>query len=508
MADKLQNELAEAEATQRTNSAIKRYALIAIPVFAAVAVFALVFWPKIQLGLWINGLHSDAPEIRRQMRENIKQAAKDDPAVLDQLAEAVADGDRGFNVRQAVVGLLLELNRDQVVLKTYERGDLGTRAVILARLQREREFSDYWADDPALKVRETVRAWLAREGDFDRGHAIQIAMQLNMSDSIELIRPMLVRSTDSTVHAEKKRNILIAAAAAVERFGDCGSLGVVADLAEKDPDFLVRMRSLQSLQRAVTAEKSPCADEFDKERLTSLVRSALDDETKEVRMAGLLILEKHPEWATGLTARLREILDGNVQEGMRGTERRHALNVLIRLREPAFVSALPKYFFDPNPSVRSSCAAKSLLFHVEGPRLESCLIGLVRNEGESDAVFRAAFEALRHAAGKWYGLPRKVELNARDNKPAFYADLGTLFSSGEIEGATRDTMTKAWFEWLCRDLGVGDDRIASFHAAREGFWKAADNGDAAGARAALMTLKSAPAGVFTYEQTWLALNEE
>lgn len=493
-----------------STSAIKRYALIAIPLFAAVAAFFLIFWPRIEVGLWINGLHSDAPEIRRQMRKNLLDGAREDPGVMDQIQAAIADDDRGFNVRQALVGILIDLGRTPLVLAAYEDGSLMTKGVILARLQREREFNDYWAKDQSLKVPETIRSWLGTtEGALahERAHAVQIALQLEMRDTMPLIRPMLTRST-ANIHEDKKRDMLIAACAAVEKFGDCESLPAVEALAQDDPNFLVRVRAIQNVDRAAFGDQAVCAGAVGDERMQALVAGALEDEAKEVRMAGMLILERRPDLARRVVDRLKQILAGEMSEGMQGTERRHALHALIGSGDPAFLDTLPKYFFDPNPSIRSSCAHKTLLFAKTGPRLESCLIGLARNEVESAAPFNAALEALRRSAGTWHGLPPEIAVKARDgDRRGLTKALETLFATGSIGDTTRDEMVEAWFRWFCGDLGLDATRTERMVAAWEAFWEAADRDDAAGARAALAALPSAPAGLFTYEQTWLMLNE-
>ncbi|MDJ0973876.1 MAG: hypothetical protein QNJ98_05410 [Planctomycetota bacterium] len=494
-----------------SGSPVKRYTLIAVPIVAAAAAFFLIFWPQIQVGMWINGLHSDEPEIKRQMRENLINGAREDPAVIDQMAAAISDDDRGFNVRQALVGILIDLGRTPKVVSTYENGSLMTRAVILARLQREREFDDYWAKDQSLKVQETIREWLGTsEGSlaYERAHAVQIAMQLEMADTMPMIRPLLVRST-ATVHEDKKRDMLIAASAAVEKFGDCESLPTVFELAQKDPNFLVRVRATQNVDRAAFGDRAKCGGTISDERMQQLVARSLQDETKEVRMVGMLILEKRPAYARNAVPRLKEILAGKMPEGMQGTERRHALHALIGSGDTEFLDTLPKYFFDPNPSIRSSCAHKATVFKQTGPRLESCLIGLARNEVEAASVFNAALETLRRSAGKWHGLPPEIAVKARDgDRRGLVKAIESLFATGSIGETTRDQMVEAWFRWFCGDLGLDANRTTTMLAAWKGFWAAADKGDAAGARAALAALPSAPAGLFTYEQTWLALNEK
>lgn len=484
---------------------LKRYVMIGVPIIVIGVVLAIIFGPKLALDYRINQLYSDSAENRRVAREALIQEPQED-WIDDQMRSALEDSDRSFEVRHILVDVLAERNRLGTHIEpAYIEGDLDTRGVILAWLSNQPFFHRTYAGDPRFEVPQTVRAWLTREGDLTRMHAVTLAQQLELADTVPLIRPMLATDVppESDIQRTKRRQHLVTGAiAALEAFGDCDSIPAIRSLAQESANGVVRWRAAQTVDRMTQTDNADCPGVVSEEDVTALMIGFLDDDAAVPRIGALTNFEMHPERARGHEARLLEILDGDVAtDPRRGPERRHALHVLIELGDPAFLDRLPQYFFDDNVNIRSSMAQRAPA--IEVPRLDSCLIGLVDREPESALVFRYALESLNRKALRWQGLSKTLHRHRQDDRARFLDDLEKIFDGVEIDGTTRAGIVKAYFEWLAKDLGLEGDEITRAWEARQAFWEAADQGDADAAQAALDAAGVRIPGLFTYEEAWL-----
>ena len=495
-----------AAATQASAPAWKRYAKIAVPLLILLVVATYMFWPRIKLGFALNALNSDNPRTFKESRSQLVDAPKVE-WVDNTILDAIRDGGRSFKVRQACVGVMLDRSRHTLIEQTYLSGDLDTRAVILARWQREAFFERTYAGNPKFEVAQTLHDWLAREGDLTRSFALPIVLQLGLDDTMPKLRAMLKRDEDPRGDPTKKRGLLLGAITAVFRFGDCESLPELVRLAKTDADPIVRMRAMQNLQFVAFQKEAACQGQMSEAEMEALVVELFRDKSHEVRMAALTNFQRVPSRAKAVREELLAMVNTPTQDPREGAARREALHVLIMLGEPEFLNALPTYYFDEDRHIRASCAMRTE--GIESPRLESCLIGLLQNERVSDLAFREALKALRLKAGQFKGFSQELYRLAisREKHGEYMEALGALFAGQPAEGTTREGVVKAWFEWFAGDLGLDADQTAAAFAARTAFWDAADKKDAKAAAAALTKVPDAPADLFVYEQAWLTLNE-
>ena len=249
-------EAAAAEAPASTTP-WSRYLVIGLPIVAVVVAVVWIWWPKWEIKLAINGLHASDGRARAEHITTLKEHA-DKGLVIEELLDSVQDDDHTFAVRRMCCDLLVEhFNRLSKLNPLLKDGSLHTRAVILTALSYKDYYLKEYVGDPRYRVRETVVEWLRNKDDMTRVYAIQQAVRIKMKEVMPDIRPLIERSGRANVHGTEERDLMIAAAGAVERFGDCGSTTQLLDVVEKDPDYLVRLRFMQVLERAAF-RKQPC----------------------------------------------------------------------------------------------------------------------------------------------------------------------------------------------------------------------------------------------------------
>ena len=286
--------VAESTSTESApSSAMKRYVYIGVPLVLIVVIGLVLFWPRIELSFKINGLNSDNPDTRRTMRKQLVEAPRED-WIDEALVSGVEDSSRTFSVRHTLVDILIERERLPLVEKAYLDGDLDTRSVILAALQGKPYFQDTYVADSRYDVEGTVRTWLERSDDFTRSHAIQIAMQLDLTDTAPQIRALLAQpAPDRPVAGDKRRNLLVAAIGAAHKFNDCESIPVLVELANSGVSGLVRWRAAQGVDRLVSGEEPACAGAVSDEDMTALMVKMLGDKDPTPRIGALTNLEMH-----------------------------------------------------------------------------------------------------------------------------------------------------------------------------------------------------------------------
>jgi len=497
----------------------RRYLMIGVPIVFVVVAVVVIWWPKWEVQLAIHGLHASDPRARAGHIETLKNHADRD-LVIEELLDAIQDDGLSFGVRKICCDLLVDhFNRLTRLNPLLRSGSLHTRAVILDTLSHKGFFEKEYLEDPRYRVRETILEWLRNDGDVTRMHAIQLASKIQMAEVMPDVRPLLRRSNRPNIHEHDERDLMIAAAGAVEKFEDCESASVLLEVAQSDADHLVRLRFMQILERvAFRAEPPPaCPEAIDAGLMEALVHKGLADADHRVRMGAMLILERHPAWAAGVADRLQSILDGTAAPA----ERRQALSALVALGQPAFMERFPQYFHAPSVEIRRT--AVRAVAALAGQGLEGCWVGLLADESpsggppaEQDArhgLWRDVLQSLQRYAKTYKGFPQALELRALRDKVQFAKDMATLFLDGELvvaaadgtlERLTRDGVAEAWFRWWCEDRGLGAEDTETAVSAWRACRAARARGDAAAAQSALDGVKLDAPGLFTYERAWLA----
>ncbi len=493
----------------------KRYAVIVGVLVVLLAVGWIVLGDRIAVDLHISGLHSNEGRTRAAHVTALKEHPEKD-LVIERLLDAVVDEDNAFEVRKICADLLhRHFNRLQKLEGLLRSGaSLHTRGVVLRSLMVEPYFLDEIANEPAFRVRETIDEWLRNAGDLTRAGAIQLAVTTDHREAMPLIRALLKRSGAPSVQVRQERNVMIAAAGAAERFGDCEVPAELLPIAASDADLLVRLRFMQIADRMVFGRGpgAVCPDGLTAETMAAHVRGALDDEAHEVRMGAMLILVRHPEWAEPAAARLREIVAG----GGSGAERRHALEALLRIGKPDDIARIPEYCHDRSHEVRITAIRQIKVNKDTG--FEGCWIGVLEDETDNESVWLDALDFLykfEKVVNGRVGFPPQMSAKSVNAKASWKADLEEIYRGGEIAVAepngafkkiTRTSVAEDHFKWWFKSLEGDEDRDAldKAVAARKAFYEAKQRGDAKAAQAALDGAPQA-VGLWSYEKAWLAI---
>lgn len=489
-----------------------RYVQVGLPLFLlAAGLFGWLVWPSLQERLAINGLATNDPKILGELRERLRSS--DDPATDDRLADAAADGDKAFLLRERCAELLLRRNRLVRVEALARSDDLMTRAVALHVLvsdphERGHFHRDYVAA-PEYRVEETVRTWVKDTSREARHYAISLALFLSLPDTMEVIRPLLTRANAEGAGRGYASETLAAAVGAVVQFHDCASVEAVLALASGDPQWAVRGPSIDALEALClgrSGEKPLCPDALPAARLATWFTGLLDEPAepgfaRSVRIKALDLLRTHAEYATPNLARIRAILDGTGN----GAERRAALATLVAAKDAALLADFPRYVHDPNFEVRST--AVEVAGQVPGLAAESLWIGILRDETRSYWGVYQAHGFLKEKAGRWLGLPEiltSVRMAPEKRDKELERFLEEQLRQGTSMGVDREAWTTAWYRWFAEKQGLEGAAIDQVVAARKAFRAAMDRSDVAAAKQALGSVPDAPAPLFVYEQAWLA----
>jgi HEAT repeat protein len=492
----------------------KRYAVIGLIVLAIAALVVWLFWPSIQEWMWFGQLHSDDPNVRREARASL--AASDREGLDERLRDKLMDDDVAFGVRKQIGKILLRRGRLPLVEQALRADALDARMTGLAVLFDHRhtlpEGGDVWfkreyVEKPAYRVKETLLAWLGREGDLSRIDAISIVGEIRIEEAVPLLR-QLVRPTGTGTLSQRERGLVTAAARTLQAFGDCEVMPVLAEVATSSTDERVRLRMTQVLHQAVRGPRAPCADAVPVETVKSLVVAGLDG-PPVLRQAVLGILGNEREWLVEVRERVRGILDG--AEGDNPYVRRAALGALASLQDESFLRLLPRYFHSDERNVRSAAVSASRGLSeakVDELHLASCWVGLVYDERENDVAFDAALGGLSQLAGKWIGVPESVTADPKTRRELMMRFRKEIFAEGESAGLSRKYWAEAWFKWWAGERGLTDEgEIVKAVAARDAFHEAAQDGRVEDAAAAIAPWTESAPGLFLYEQAWLDLHE-
>ena len=497
----------------------RRYLMIGIPIVVVVVAVVVIWWPKWEIQLAINGLHASDGRARAGHIETLKNHA-DRELVIEELLDSVQDEGHSFGVRKICCDLLVDhFNRLTKLNPLLRSGSLHTRGVVLDVLAHKSFFEREYLEDPRYRVRETIVEWLRNDGDTTRMHAVQLASRIKLAEAMPDVRPLLRRSGRANIHEADERDLMIAAAGAVEVFADCQSVPVLLEVAESDADHLVRLRFMQILERLSFRKEPPasCSATIEAARMEALVHKGLEDEDHRVRMGAMLILERHSEWAEGVAGRLEAVLDGNKSPA----ERRQALSALVALGQPAFMERFPQFFHASEVELRRT--AVRAVASLGGQGLEGCWVGVLADERpdagtplEQDArhgLWRDLLQSLHRLAKAYKGFPNALQVVAARDKVQFAKDMATLFLDGELvvtatdgtyERLTRDGVAEAWFRWWCEDRGLSAENAETAVAAWRSCRAARQRGDVEAAKTALAGLTSDAPGLFAYERAWIA----
>jgi hypothetical protein len=477
----------------------KRYLKIAVPALVLLALAIFLFWPALQVRLWISSLHADDPRAIAAARDNLIASQRE--GLDDTLEGILRDPGESFAVRTLVGEILLKRNRLQRVEAALLSDRLEERTAALAVLQQQRFFADTYPGDPRYRIQETVLQWIDREGDPTRGTAVRLAKDVGVPEALPKIRGLIHRSASGALSRDEE-TLLKEALGAVKGFKDCESLSQVLDVALNEKNDDVRRVALSVLVRATRQPEPYCADALPEETVKLAVLKGLEG-GRITQIMAMLVLSQESAWAREAYARLLTILDS----GEDGVLRRHALNALTNSGAEDLVARLPRYFSDENPSVRSEAVTAAQVFgggKTPKARFEGCLIGIVANERENRAAWDAALRFLRERAGGWQGLPAGIEAGSSEAGRTLMTFLTDMFERGESHDLSRADWAKAWFRWWAADLGLTPEQVDAAVATRDAFWSAARAGDVTGARRVLQAFQPAGRGLFSYEEGWLA----
>lgn len=503
----------DASVPARPRGSWSRYLWIGLALLVAVGVGVFFLLPTARIDFWIGDLGTSNAKQLEASRAELRKS--DHPKTDELLAAAVADGGRSYLTRERAADLLLVRNRLGLVENLARHDDLMTRAValrILSKRGKDHFLRDYLAD-PAYRVQETVGAWLADPKLESRSDAVSLAIFIALPDAMAKIRPLLDRAqVEKSGKADATETLKAAVDAAVE-FQDCASVPAIASLADRDMDWEVRRSALEALETLVVGRLGsvpPCPTAEGADKVPEIVKRTLDgsgepDFTRNLRMKGLILIGRHPEWLPANAKRVWEVLRG----GENGAVRREALSTLVKGKDPGIAAEFPRYFHDRNHEVRST--AVQVAKEVPDLAPESLWIGILRNEPQNFVAVWEAHAGLKRAAGKELGLPAVIE--ALRTKPADQTKeierfVQELMRQGSSMGMDRETWAEAWFRWYAEKLGLSKEGIEKAVEARKKFQKAVDRTDVAQARAALAEVPDAPAPLFLYENAWLAGRSE
>jgi hypothetical protein len=266
---------------------------------------------------------------------------------------------------------------------------------------------------------------------------------------------------------------------------------------------------LERLTVGLLGQEALCPGAVPDERMVGIVRGTLDakggdaDFVRNMRIKGLGMIERHPQWLAPMATRVREILDGPGN----GAERRAALAALAYGKDAAISTDLPRYFHDRDFEVRST--ATQVADVSPGLPVAGLWAGILRDESDPRAheTMRQAHLRLRQLAGKDIGLPARLEaMSAKraERDAALREFLDQQLRTGEAEGVTREAWTETWFRWFAGTQGLEGEALEQAVQARKALRQAMDKNDVAALRLALEAAPQGQGGLWDYERGWLA----
>jgi HEAT repeat protein len=448
--------------------------------------------------------------------------ASDDEGLDAALEKALFDDSRSFRNRVGVAKLLLRRRAGFAPVERALRDpDLSTRTAALAALHTRDFFHKQILPDPSYRVQETVLEWIRREGDPSRRRALILLQTpaLKTPEALPAIRRMIAPAAPGTTFSKEESDLRRAAVDALRGYVDCEAADDLLAVAKGDPEPVTRLRAVQALASLHRAKDAPCAETLPEERVVEAVHAALSHrgdtpDDRALRLGAMSEIARTPDWAQGKVEALRAFLAPDVSP----IERRQALETLVKIEDPQTVAALPRYFHDPAPEVRSSAAATAAQDRApDAVRTHgSLLVGYVRDERSPGGIasFEAALVRLQNDAGEWPGLPKELVEAGRQASTTLRQLLATLYKEGRAETRTRqgeavaverETVAREAFRHVARRVGLADARVGEAETLRDAFWEKARAGDVSGARSMLeesALAKEHPA-LFLYETGWL-----
>lgn len=491
-----------AASSRRASSRGRERGLGRLGVIVAATLVAAAAWVAFLYGnaseQAIRKLYADNPRTQEEGRELLRQGDRDE--VVAALLRTIRSPDEAYGVRRQCIALLDELAGRAPLEEVLRTGEPRVREAVLSSVAQKPWFRTDVMHDAAFDVRGAVATWLAREGDRTRVDAIQLARQLEDATLMEGIRPLLVRSGDPRVHEAQERMRIEGALAAAVQFKDCASVDQALALAQADPDAKVRMRGLQAVHNLVFVTKA-CPDAVSAETMEGLFRTALHDDDPLLRQVAAVELAKRSDLVATFRARLREMLEDDQETEI---VRRHVLEALAGARDEAFGAELPQWFHAKSSMLRSAAVRAAATWGSEDNPYVGSLVGIVRSERESRAVWDNARMLLRDALGGEQGVEATLRAQEGLDRKRWQRFLDDLYEKGAGEGVTRDLYAQRWFAtWLAKRVDDEEMRNGLLHNVYARFWDRAAAGDVAGARAALANVLERYRPLFLNEQAWL-----
>jgi HEAT repeat protein len=464
---------------------------------AAVVVFLTVLLPTMRRGGRIDALSESLDKPYKELVES------DDPELNDALAKRLHDASRPWKNRVGIANVLMRRDRSSVVFDAMRTGDLEVRTVALAALQRHPSFGKQVAPDPAMRVNETIVAWLGRADDPTRRRAIEIAMARRPKEALPSIRAIAGSEKEPP---EMRRTAI----GALQAYVDCDAVATLQKVALHDRDAGVRLGAIQALDILARYRGGPCAAVLSEATVREAVAAGLahpgdERDDRLLRRGVISLMKKTPSLAEGQLEALRARLAPTVDL----SERRDALDALASLGDAKVLADLPRYVHDADEGIRHSAAgAVARIRDTEKFRpFATLLVGYVRDEKAPSgaSAFTDALLRLRGDAGSWVGFPPRPRETPSRAAPAERELVKALFEKGEAQGVTRAGVADAWYRHYAKQAGLDPAGVDAVVATRDAFWAKARGGDAAGARALLdadANAKAHPA-LFLYERGWL-----
>jgi hypothetical protein len=464
-----------------------------------VGVLVALFLNDIKWGVWING--ANKPEYQRYLLE------EEHPDLIPELVAGMQDSNKGTTVRVSLANVLIKKNRIGEVDAMLRRPALSDRVVGFLALADKPYFRKQYVEDPSWGVAATVEEWLAS----DRPDRVRALDHLERVFPPPTAPPAVVERLRTFLAPGGDVDLRWRAALKLASYQDCGSVPALVAAAKSETDAEAWLRVMNAVLQIWDNEASPCRKDLPEAEVKAIVERAFDHagtgpHDVAVRQRAMI---HYRAWPQAIGERLA-VLRKRLASSSSSVERRVALEALIAAKDEETLAGLPRWIHDDTADVRSSLV-QSLpsSTNADSHAYEALLIGLVRDEPSDPkkgraAAFFAAVQRLRNAAGEYVGFPEKHRKGSGQGDASMQERVKTLWSTGRLEGVTREQVVDAMWRWLAKRNGVDDEKaIDEVQRTRAAFWERAKADDVAGARALLEKPAAEKPNLWAYERGWL-----
>ena len=476
-----------------------------------VAIYVVANWRRWEFQLWAGA----ADDPKSGYVDKIR--ATSDPRLDEVLLDTVKDEKKATSVRRACAQFLVQRNRLREIEDLLQHGTPHEQRIALSALAPEAWFHKQYLPDPAYPVRDVLVAWIGDTSSppADRAYA--------MENLLPRVWPRATPAAPSAVPAQaleavvsvlssrsEGRDVAVArvvAAKTVVGYRWCAGVPALLEAARSETDTVAAPDLMRQIVALHDFEGDPCASVLPEAAVSSLVESSLartGEDNRPLRMAALIVLARHPTWATKQADVVRRIFEAAARPEERGA----ALPALVASGDPAVRNEIASWFHDAQANFRSQ-AAQTLSAGKAGLEPSehlSLLVGYFASDpAPGELGFRDVAQRLRTLAGSWIGFPEA----GPGERGAASGDMGPLLrdlvAGRTVGGKTRAEIGAAWWNWLAGKNGIAEGAAlkAAFEA-RDAFWAKAKAGDVAGARSALDAAPQKDSPLWEYERGWLA----